>query len=143
VLNKKMILVIEDNEDIRETLAELLTLEGFVVETADCGLYGLQLAREFKPDLIICDILMPGLDGYGVLLSLRQNKQTCDIPFIFSSSKAEKKDAQMGMALGAKYFFVKPFDELLLINCIKNCLFLANNRFVKQDHAVTARVEKS
>jgi len=126
-----MILLIEDNEDIRETLAELLTLEGFVVETADCGLYGLQLAQERVPDLIICDILMPGLDGYGVLASLKQNKQTRDIPFIFSSSKAEKLDAQKGMALGAKYFFVKPFDEILLINCINNCLCAASNRIVR------------
>jgi CheY-like chemotaxis protein len=138
-----MILLIEDNEDIRETLAELLTLEGFVVETADCGLYGLQLARELAPDLIICDILMPGLDGYGVLASLKQNKQTCDIPFIFSSSQADKLDAQMGMALGAKYFFVKPFDELVLIKCINNCLSAVNNRVFRQNDHIIAPVEIS
>jgi len=126
-----MILLIEDNNEIREALAELLTLEGFVVETADCGLYGLKLARKIVPDLIICDILMPGLDGYGVLKSLKENKHTSGIPFIFSSSKAEKLDTQKGMDLGAQYFFVKPFDEILLINCINNCLRVANTRVLK------------
>jgi CheY-like chemotaxis protein len=135
-----MILLIEDNNEIRETLAELLTIEGFVVETADCGLHGLQLAFDHVPDLIICDILMPGLDGYAVLNALKQNEKTSHIPFIFSSSKAEKLDAQVGMTLGAQYFFVKPFDEVLLINCINNCLHLINSRALAVIGSVVAPV---
>jgi CheY-like chemotaxis protein len=117
-----MILLIEDNEDIRENFAELLMLEGFTVKTADCGQKALNLSEEQPPDLVICDIMMPGMDGYEVLTAFRQNKQTCNIPFIFSSSKAEKADAQKAKALGAAHFFVKPFDVVELMSCIKKYL---------------------
>jgi CheY-like chemotaxis protein len=117
-----MILLIEDNEDIRENFAELLMLEGFAVETADCGIKAINLAEEQTPSLVICDIMMPGMDGYEVLTAFRQNKLTCNIPFIFSSSKAEKADAQKATALGAEHFFVKPFDVIELISCIKKYL---------------------
>lgn len=117
-----MILIIEGNIDIRENLAELLMMEGFEVETAHSGELGLKLAAELKPDLIICDIWLPIIDGYSVLLALKQNKLTSEIPFIFTSSSSEKIDIKKGLDLGVKYFFVKPFDDWDIIDCIKNCL---------------------
>jgi len=86
-----MILIIEDNEDIREDLAELLILDGFDVIATDCGAEAQKLAEEHAPDLVICDIMMPLMDGYEVLDAFRLSKKTFAIPFIFSSSKSEKK----------------------------------------------------
>ncbi|MDR3697418.1 response regulator [Mucilaginibacter sp.] len=117
-----MILLIEDNNDIRESSEELLIIEGFAVKTASCGIDGLKIACNCIPDLIICDILMPGMDGYEVISALKKNPATCNIPVIFSSSKSESADALKAYELGAKFFLVKPFGEEELMGCINNCL---------------------
>jgi signal transduction histidine kinase len=111
----KKILVIEDMPSIREETLTLLELEAFEVMGAENGVVGVQLAQKQLPDLIICDIMMPELDGYGVLETLRKNPATATIPFIFLTAKAEKADLRQGMALGADDYITKPFtaDELL------------------------------
>src|SRR5574337_1985274 len=88
------ILIIEDNSDIRENTTEILELEGHRVETAVDGIAGRAIAREKLPDLILCDIMMPGLNGYDVLLELKNNASTAGIPFIFVTANAEKKSRQ-------------------------------------------------
>jgi signal transduction histidine kinase len=109
------IMVIEDDAVIRGLLVEMLTLENYAVSHTDNGLRGVQLAREVLPDVIICDIMMPGLDGYGVLTELRQHAATAAIPFIFLTAKADKADRREGMGLGADDYLTKPFtsDEVL------------------------------
>ena len=109
------ILVIDDEESVRGNLAELLEAEGFDPISAENGRVGVQLAWQQLPDLIICDIMMPELDGYGVLDELRQAPATATIPFIFLTARAERADLRQGMNLGADDYLVKPFtrDELL------------------------------
>jgi CheY-like chemotaxis protein len=109
------ILVIEDEEDIRLNLLKMLQMEGFEVVGAENGRIGVHVAKEHLPDLIICDIIMPELNGYGVLAELRSDSFTATIPFIFLTAKAETGDFRKGMALGADDYIMKPFeiDELL------------------------------
>ncbi len=109
------ILVIEDDEAIRENLVDLLEAEGYKVISAVNGHSGVQLAQEHLPDLILCDILMPELDGYGVYWELRQDPTTAIIPFIYLTAKATPADLRAGMALGADDYLTKPFtrDEVL------------------------------
>ena len=117
----KNILVIEDDDQVRENIAEILELEDFEAITAENGFVGVQLAIEKLPDLIICDVMMPQLDGYGVLKALRQNPATAAIPFIFLTAKAERHDLRQGMNLGADDYLTKPFtpDELRQVIAIR------------------------
>ena len=105
------ILVIEDDSVIRGNLSELLELEGYGVSQAEDGVSGVQRALEAPPDLIICDVMMPNLDGYGVLVELRQHPATATIPFIFLTAKADKTDRREGMGLGADDYLTKPFTS--------------------------------
>jgi YesN/AraC family two-component response regulator len=109
------VLVIEDEAQSREIFTEGLEAEGFDVINAENGLVGIQKAQEVLPDLVFCDILMPELDGYGVLNTLRQNPATAIIPFIFLTAKATKAELRQGMKLGADDYLTKPFtvEELL------------------------------
>ncbi|MBO3458655.1 response regulator [Aetokthonos hydrillicola Thurmond2011] len=109
------ILVIEDEVQSRNLFLESLSEEGFDVIGAENGLMGVQIAEKQIPDLIICDILMPHLDGYGVLSQLRQNNKTSMIPFIFLTSKASTAEIRKGMNLGADDYLTKPstIDEVL------------------------------
>ena len=116
------ILLIEDNPDVRENTVELLELSDFEVIAAENGREGVKLAKEILPDLIICDIMMPELDGYGVLQILGKQPQTAAIPFIFLTAKADKDDFRKGMTLGADDYLTKPFDETDLLNAIENRL---------------------
>lgn len=118
----KTILLIEDNFEIRENTAELLELAGYKMLTAENGKIGVEKAKEFLPDLIICDIMMPELDGYGTLHILSKNAQTASIPFIFLTAKAEKTDFRKGMNLGADDYLTKPFEELDLLDTIERRL---------------------
>lgn len=120
-MNKK-ILVIEDNEDIREGTAEMLALAGYDVFTAKNGKIGVELAISNVPDLILCDIMMPELDGYGVLYLLHKNPKTAHIPFIFITAKSERADMRKGMELGADDYLTKPFDDVELYNAIESRL---------------------
>jgi len=111
----KKILVIEDEADIRESIVDILDLSNYVCIEAANGVQGVREARSSFPDLIICDVMMPELDGYGVLLELQNDTQTAMIPFLFLTAMAAHEDVRKGMALGADDYLVKPFtgDELL------------------------------
>ena len=113
----KKILVIEDNEEVRETLAEILELSGYQVDTAKDGAIGARKALDAPPDIILCDVMMPKLDGFGVLNILSKKQETADIPFVFLTAKADKNDFRRGMNLGADDYITKPFykDELLQV----------------------------
>lgn len=116
------ILLIEDNLDVRENTSEILSLASYEVITAENGKVGVELAMQERPDLIICDIMMPELDGYGVLHILGKNPETATIPFIFLTAKTEKADLRKGMNLGADDYLTKPFDDTELLNAIETRL---------------------
>lgn len=113
------ILLIEDNIAVRENTAELLELANYKMLVAANGKVGVELALKHKPDLIICDIMMPELDGYGVLHLLSRNKDTSSIPFIFLTAKTEKTELRKGMEMGADDFITKPFDDVELLKVIE------------------------
>ncbi len=113
------VLVIEDNKDVRENIEELLQLTGYNVITAENGKVGTSMALEYLPDLILCDIMMPELDGFGVLRILSNHPSTMDIPFIFLTAKTEKEDFRKGMGLGADDYITKPYDDVQLLDTIE------------------------
>lgn len=115
----KKILVIEDNEEVRENIAEILELSNYKIITAANGKIGAEIALKEIPDLIICDIMMPVLDGYGVLHLLNQHAETYGIPFIFLTAKSEKSDLRKGMELGADDYITKPFDGIELLKAVE------------------------
>jgi DNA-binding response OmpR family regulator len=115
----KKILLIEDNMEVRENTEEILSLANYSVITAPNGKIGVELAQCERPDLIVCDIMMPELDGYGVLHILSKSEETAPIPFIFLTAKAEKTDIRKGMVLGADDYLTKPFDDTDLLNAIE------------------------
>lgn len=106
----KKILVIEDEVFIRDNLIELLEIEGFEALGAENGSVGLQLAKEYQPDLILCDVQMPELDGYGVLNGLRQDPTTATIPFLFLTASADRGNIQKIRAMGMNDYILKPFN---------------------------------
>ena len=114
------LLLIEDNFEIRENTAEILTLAGYKVTTAENGKAGVELAFKEKPDLIICDIMMPVLDGYGVLHLLNRNADLKTVPFIFLTAKAERSDFRKGMEMGADDYITKPFSDIELLNAVES-----------------------
>ena len=118
----KQVLIIEDNIDIRENIVEILELADFKVYQANNGKTGVDLANKHKPDVILCDIMMPDLDGYGVLYMLNKNPETATIPFIFLTAKAERIDLRKGMEMGADDYLTKPFDDIELLNAIETRL---------------------
>jgi CheY-like chemotaxis protein len=114
----KKILVIEDEPSVRANILEILELEDYHGIGAENGLIGVLWALEHIPDLIICDVMMPELDGYGVLTTLRQDPLTATIPFILLTAKADKADFRQGMELGADDYLTKPFTSDELLNSI-------------------------
>ncbi|MFM1878118.1 MAG: hypothetical protein RLZZ241_984 [Bacteroidota bacterium] len=118
----KKILIIEDNEDVRENTADMLELAGYKVAKASNGNQGLGQIEIFKPDLILCDIMMPGKDGYEVLESVLESPQTAKIPFIFLTAKTEKAEIRKGMNLGADDYLTKPFEETDLLEAVQSRL---------------------
>ncbi|WP_295655733.1 response regulator [uncultured Mucilaginibacter sp.] len=118
----KKVLIIEDNDDIRDNIVEILELAGYIVYAANNGKTGVDLAMKHLPDIILCDIMMPELDGYGVLYLLNKNQQTAAIPFIFLTAKAERLDLRKGMEMGADDYLTKPFDDMELLNAIESRL---------------------
>lgn len=115
----KSILLIEDNEEIRENMAEILEMSNYKVWTAPDGKEGVALAIQHTPDLIVCDIMMPVLDGYGVIHMLQKNEATQHIPFIFLTAKAERAEIRKGMELGADDYITKPFNGTELLNAVE------------------------
>ena len=118
----KTILLIEDNKDVRENTAEILELANYKVIQAENGKIGVEEAQKNKPDLIICDIMMPVLDGYGVIHLLNKNTETASIPFIFLTAKSERLDFRKGMEMGADDYISKPFDDIELLNAVESRL---------------------
>jgi CRP/FNR family transcriptional regulator, cyclic AMP receptor protein len=118
----KKILLIEDNATIRENAAEILELANYKVVTAENGKLGIETALAELPDLIVCDIMMPVLDGYGVLHTLHKNESLKNIPFIFLTAKTERSDLRRGMEMGADDYITKPFSGTELLNAIEGRL---------------------
>lgn len=118
----KKILLIEDDVTVRENTAELLELSNYDVITASNGKNGIEKAKQTLPDIIVCDIMMPEIDGYGVLQELSKHPETINIPFIFLSAKTEHKDIRKGMDLGADDYLTKPFEEEDLLSAIESRL---------------------
>lgn len=117
-MKNKKILLIEDDEDVRVNIATLLMEEGFSVFTAKDGKEGIEQAKNELPSLILCDVLMPGLDGYDVLKELSKSKNTKFIPFVYLTAKVERSDIRKGMQLGADDYLFKPFKADELLNAI-------------------------
>lgn len=137
---KKLVVLIEDDNALRESIAELLELNKYEVLTAPDGEKGIALILSTLPDIIICDIMMPILDGYGVLELLLKEESTKGIPFIFLSAKAERADVRKGMVLGADDYLSKPFEEWELIGAIESRL--AKAAILKESSEVPAPMEK-
>jgi DNA-binding NarL/FixJ family response regulator len=116
----KKILVIEDEPEMRRNLTTILRLEKFSPTAAANGKEGLKRAREEKPDLILCDVMMPEMDGHGVLAGLRADPDLVHIPFIFLTAKGEKMDVRSGMNLGADDYLIKPVDKRDLLAAIES-----------------------
>jgi CRP/FNR family transcriptional regulator, polysaccharide utilization system transcription regulator len=131
----KTILLIEDNPDMRENTTEILELAHYNVLTAENGKKGIKLAQEQQPDLIICDIMMPELDGYSVLHLLSKESETASIPFIFLTAKAEKSDYRKGMTLGADDYLTKPYDDVELLSAVETRL--RKNSLLKTEYSRT------
>jgi DNA-binding response OmpR family regulator len=120
------ILIIEDEETVRENILELLDAEGFEASAAENGRIGLTLAQQQLPDLILCDVRMPELDGYGVLTGLRSEQATAGIPLIFLTAKAATSDLSSGLELGANAYITKPFSMSELLGAIAQVLTQAD-----------------
>jgi len=129
------ILLIEDNPEIRESMAEILELSGHTILKAPNGKVGVTMAREHRPDLIICDVMMPELDGFGVISLLSKDPLTQKIPFIFLTSKMAAQDLRKGMNLGADDYLTKPFELSELLRAIEIRLQKASNRQTEESHA--------
>ena len=132
----KNILLIEDNPVILSNTAELLEMAGYAVATAENGQIGVALALAMKPDLVICDIMMPVLDGYGVLQIFNTNAQLSGVPFIFLTAKTERTDLRHAMALGADDYLTKPFNQADLLSAIAGRL--ARFQHLKPDYDLQA-----
>jgi two-component system, sensor histidine kinase and response regulator len=126
------ILVIEDERPFRQDIVDWLTLEGYAVVGAEDGIVGIETAFQYIPDLILCDILMPRLDGYGVLSEVHANPVTAAIPFIFLTGRSAQEDILKGINLGADDYITKPFTRLELLQAIQT--WLAKNKPQNHDH---------
>jgi CRP/FNR family transcriptional regulator, polysaccharide utilization system transcription regulator len=129
----KTILIIEDNQDVRENTAEILELANYRALQAENGKLGVEVAQKMKPDLIICDIMMPVLDGYGVIHLLSKSPETASIPFIFLTAKNERSDFRKGMEMGADDYISKPFDDVELLKAVESRL--KRNELLKAEYS--------
>ena len=132
----KKILVIEDNQEIRENIAEILELADYEAHQASHGKEGVEKAMQIHPDLIVCDIMMPELDGYGVIHILSKKEDTAGIPFIFLTAKAEREDMRKGMSLGADDYLTKPFEDTELLDAIE--ARLKKSDAIRKEYAASA-----
>lgn len=124
------ILIIEDDATIRGNTAELLQLEGYVVSSASDGKKGLEKIKHAPPDLILCDLLMPEMDGYALLKYLGKQPELKGIPFVFFSAKSDKADIGSGLSAGADDYLVKPFELEELLASIEKCLLKAKSHWI-------------
>ncbi|WP_420322002.1 response regulator [Flagellimonas sp.] len=132
----KKVLVIEDHKDVRENTMEILELANYAVIASENGKMGVQKAKDWLPDVIVSDIMMPEMDGYDVLKALSQDEQTAGIPFIFLTAKDEKRDLRKGMSLGADDYLFKPFEAQELLDAIR--MRLKKSDFLQQKFSKTA-----
>ncbi|CAN5326858.1 N/A [soil metagenome] len=116
---KKKIFVIEDCMEMCENICELLEISGYKVQSCNDGNLGIQMVKEFKPDLILCDIMMNEMDGYAVIQHLSKELAICDIPIVMISALSEKRDIEKAKELGAKGFLVKPFEGSQLMKVVE------------------------
>ncbi|MFI0431094.1 response regulator [Mariniflexile sp. HMF6888] len=135
------VLLIEDDVSLRLNTAEILELSGYEVIMASNGKVGVEKAIQQHPDIVVCDIMMPELDGYGVLELLSKNENTKFIPFIFLSAKTDRKDVRLGMNLGADDYITKPFNEEDLIMAIESRL--AKGAILKENKDILEKVDKN
>ncbi|GET33892.1 hypothetical protein PbJCM13498_27550 [Prolixibacter bellariivorans] len=133
---KAKILIIEDTENVRENIAEILEAENFEPHTAENGEIGVEMARKIQPDLILCDIMMPGMDGYEVIRKLRENEITATTPFIFLTAKSAVENIREGMLLGADDYIPKPFTIEQLLDAVNTRLERIGAMKKKADEAV-------
>ena len=115
----KKILIIEDEPEMRRNLTTILRLEGFQPVAVENGRVGVEMAQKEKPDLILCDVMMPELDGYGVIKALHNEAETMNVPFIFLTAKGERTDVRSGMNLGADDYLTKPVDKAELMRAVR------------------------
>ncbi len=118
----KTILVIEDTHTMREEILKILQFEGYNVIGAEDGIEGVQLAQKYQPDLILCDVMMPGLDGYETIMTIRRDIGLETIPFVFLTARASKADMRHGMELGADDYLTKPFTAVQLLSTVRTRL---------------------
>lgn len=116
------ILVIDDEAAVRENVSRFLRLEGYLPMEAAHGAQGIEMALRTPPDLILCDLMMPGVDGFGVLARLRAEPSTAGIPFVFLTASADVEDARVGFLLGANEYVTKPFNLAVLAGIIEQRL---------------------
>jgi len=128
----KRILVIEDEPEMRRNLMAILRLERFQPLAAEDGQVGVELAKREKPDLVLCDVMMPKLDGYGVIAALRASSETVAIPFIFLTAKGEKPEIRAGMNLGADDYLTKPVAKADLLAAVRSRLERAAQQIVPE-----------
>jgi DNA-binding NarL/FixJ family response regulator len=128
----KKILVIEDEPEMRRNLTTILRLEGFQPLAAENGRVGVEMALKEQPDLILCDVMMPDVDGYGALSALRSDKRTSALPFIFLTAKGEKPDVRAGMNLGADDYLTKPVAKADLLEAIRSRLERAAQQVISE-----------
>jgi DNA-binding NarL/FixJ family response regulator len=128
----KRILVIEDEPEMRRNLMAILRLERFQPLAAEDGQVGVELAKREKPDLVLCDVMIPKLDGYGVIAALRASSETVAIPFIFLTAKGEKPEIRAGMNLGADDYLTKPVAKADLLAAVRSRLERAAQQTVPE-----------
>lgn len=131
------ILVIEDQSNVRDNIVELLGAEDFETFAAEDGMAGINIAQAHHPDLILCDVMMPDLDGYDVLNVLRQDPATAMIPFVFLTAKAATKDIRQGMNLGADDYLTKPFTRTELLQAVSSRLSRQKTFVQQADYELT------
>lgn len=136
------VLLIEDDAVLRENVTSILSFEGFEVETAADGVEGVEVAKQYTPDLIICDIMMPRLDGYGVLKQLQTDEKLSTIPFLFLTARSERQDMRQGMELGANDYLTKPFTRAELLRAITS-LIEKHQRVTNQYQQKVDQLQKS
>ncbi|MFB5944547.1 response regulator [Albibacterium profundi] len=137
--SNKTVLVIEDHDDIRESIIEILEMADYNVMSAGDGKAGFELALKHTPDLILCDIMMPILDGYGVLYLLGKHEATAHIPLIFLTAKVERADIRKAMDMGADDYLTKPFDDMELLNAVESRLKKRRNYNVESVKLTTTQ----
>jgi CRP/FNR family transcriptional regulator, polysaccharide utilization system transcription regulator len=142
----KTILLIEDNIEVRENTAEILELSNYKVLQAENGKLGVEIANSTPIDLIICDIMMPVLDGYGVIHLLSKNVKTASIPFIFLTAKSERGDFRKGMEMGADDYITKPFDDIELLKAVESRLKKAEalkSDYTRDEHGINSFLDEA